>query len=274
MIKNMQNYFSTGEFAKLLGVTKDTLFHYEKIGIFSPDVKDSNGYRYYSPYQAEVFYVIDTLKFLGMPLKEIKEYLDIRSPLELIKLLEKEEELITEKVTHLKKVKNLISQKKALTRSVIGLNTQGITLEKRDTEDYLIITETVPFLCNKNTIVTMANHYAYLDEHDIYSPYSLGYMTKYDGKSLNDDDSFDYFFTKVSKSSGGHNFIRPKGTYLTAYHTEGYASIIDSYHKLVEYAAAEKINIKDFFYEDVLLDELSVKGYEKYLIKLSILTDL
>ena len=48
MKNNKQNYFTTGEFAKLVGVTKHTLFHYDKIGIFSPEIKEDNYYRYYS----------------------------------------------------------------------------------------------------------------------------------------------------------------------------------------------------------------------------------
>ncbi|MDU4892145.1 MAG: MerR family transcriptional regulator [Clostridium sp.] len=69
---NLQNYFTTGEFAKLVGVTKHTLFHYDDIGVFSPEIKKDNDYRYYSVFQIEAFYVIYTLKELEMPLKEIK----------------------------------------------------------------------------------------------------------------------------------------------------------------------------------------------------------
>ena len=38
-------YFTTGEFAEILGVKKHTLFHYDEIGLFSPAVKEENGYR-------------------------------------------------------------------------------------------------------------------------------------------------------------------------------------------------------------------------------------
>ena len=30
-------YLSTGEFAKIMNTTKETLFHYEEMGIFYPD---------------------------------------------------------------------------------------------------------------------------------------------------------------------------------------------------------------------------------------------
>ena len=45
---NQERYIKTGEFAKLVGVTKHTLFYYDKIGLFSPEIKLENGYRFYS----------------------------------------------------------------------------------------------------------------------------------------------------------------------------------------------------------------------------------
>ncbi|HBY3460150.1 TPA: MerR family DNA-binding transcriptional regulator, partial [Clostridioides difficile] len=35
-----KQYFTTGEFAKLCGISKQTLIFYDKIGIFSPEYKD------------------------------------------------------------------------------------------------------------------------------------------------------------------------------------------------------------------------------------------
>ena len=83
MNRHAQTYFTTGEFAARCGVTKHTLFHYDQLGIFSPVLKEENGYRFYSYAQIEVFHVISTLKELDIPLKEIKAYLDRRSPEEL-----------------------------------------------------------------------------------------------------------------------------------------------------------------------------------------------
>ena len=41
-------YMTTGEFARRMGVTKNTLFHYDNIGLFLPEIVDTNDYRYYS----------------------------------------------------------------------------------------------------------------------------------------------------------------------------------------------------------------------------------
>lgn len=93
---NIGKYFTTGEFAKLCNVKKQTLIHYDEIGLLTPDIKNDKGYRYYSYQQFEVFSVISLLKEFNMPLKEIKWFLTNRSPLELIELF-KEKSLELEK---------------------------------------------------------------------------------------------------------------------------------------------------------------------------------
>ena len=73
MEKQSELYFTTGEFARILGVGKHTLFHYDEIGLFSPAIKEENGYRYYFVWQMDTFEVIRALQKLGMSLGEIKE---------------------------------------------------------------------------------------------------------------------------------------------------------------------------------------------------------
>lgn len=47
-----KEYFLTsGEFAELCGTTKETLFHYDEIGILKPAWLGENRYRYYTPAQ-------------------------------------------------------------------------------------------------------------------------------------------------------------------------------------------------------------------------------
>ena len=270
MNKNSQNYFTTGDFARLVGVSKDTLFHYDRIGIFSPEIKGENDYRYYSIYQAEVFYVIAALKELDMPLKKIKAYLDRRSPKELINLLEREEKELDKKIRRLQRMKNLIGKKAEITRSALDIKSAAIFLEERRRDDYLVITEAVPYTGEKSVAVSVAKHYQVLDEYNIYSPHSVSCMVDVERIISGDTDNYDCFFTRVSRKSGCHNFTRSKGTYLTAYHTSGYSNILDTYNRMLAFARNKGLALQEFFYEDVLLDELSVKGYEKYLIKLSV----
>lgn len=43
----MSTYISISEMAKLHGITRQTLIHYDNIDLFKPAKVDTNGYRYY-----------------------------------------------------------------------------------------------------------------------------------------------------------------------------------------------------------------------------------
>lgn len=89
-------YMTTGELAKLMGITKETLFHYDEIGLFRPAVVMKNGYRYYEVSQMELLDAILLLKELRMPLKEIQELLGKRSPERMLEVFSERERKIQE----------------------------------------------------------------------------------------------------------------------------------------------------------------------------------
>ena len=110
-MKKNKTYFTTGEFAKLFGIKKQTLFHYDQCGIFKPDVIGENGYRYYSYSQPETFAIIAMLRELGVSIHEIKEHMDHRSPEALIQLLESKKATIDERIAALTWAKGYIDKK-------------------------------------------------------------------------------------------------------------------------------------------------------------------
>ena len=81
-------YLTAGEFAKICDIPKHVLFHYDDIGLFQPEYKAENGYRYYSYRQYDTFLVIMNLKKMGMSLKDIKVFLSKRDPSLFLSLLE------------------------------------------------------------------------------------------------------------------------------------------------------------------------------------------
>jgi DNA-binding transcriptional MerR regulator len=70
----MQGY-RVREFADLAGVTVRALHHYDRLAVLCPK-RTQSGYRLYSLRDLERLEQIVALKFLGLPLKEIKTLLD------------------------------------------------------------------------------------------------------------------------------------------------------------------------------------------------------
>ena len=82
--------------SELSGVSVRTLHHYDEIGLLSPQKKE-NGYRYYSEEDISFLQMILFYKYLGFPLKKIKE------------LLKKED---SEVLYHLRKQLDLMQKEK------------------------------------------------------------------------------------------------------------------------------------------------------------------
>ncbi|MFC9599399.1 MerR family DNA-binding transcriptional regulator [Peribacillus butanolivorans] len=139
---NLGKYFTTGEFAKLCNVKKQTLIHYDEIGLFSPDIKNEKGYRYYSYQQFEVFSVITLLKEVKMPLKEIQWFLTNRSPIELINLFKEKSIELEKKIDNLYRIQKIIETKISLTEKAIRIDYSQITLEFQE-EEQLFLSDSI-----------------------------------------------------------------------------------------------------------------------------------
>ena len=132
MSEHFQNKISTGTFAKLCGVPKKTLLYYDEIGLFQPDHIAENGYRYYSYRQFEVLSVILALREIGMPLKEIKEYIDNRNPENMIRLFHEEDRKIQNEIKKLKQTHRFLQTRIQLTQNVLQTHTDMIQLEEQE----------------------------------------------------------------------------------------------------------------------------------------------
>jgi effector-binding domain-containing protein len=108
----MDNKFSIGEMSKLHNIPIKTLRYYDEIGLFKPfEVDKNNGYRYYSIEQFEQLNTIIYLKFLGIPLKEIKSYLEIRDINYFLEILDKEKKMTENKIKELTLIKDRFSNR-------------------------------------------------------------------------------------------------------------------------------------------------------------------
>lgn len=63
------------EFAELAGVTVRALHHYDRLGLLKPSRRTAAGYRLYSEADLARLERIAVLKFLGLPLKDIRDLL-------------------------------------------------------------------------------------------------------------------------------------------------------------------------------------------------------
>lgn len=68
--------YTIGQVAKKLGLTAHTLRFYDKEGLLPFVTKSSSGLRIFSDNDVDWLVMIECLKGTGMPLKDIKQYID------------------------------------------------------------------------------------------------------------------------------------------------------------------------------------------------------
>jgi len=75
----MSKLYQVHEFAELAGVTTKALYHYERLDLLKPQ-RTSAGYRVYAEDDLVRLEQITALKFLGLPLRQVKGVLDREAP--------------------------------------------------------------------------------------------------------------------------------------------------------------------------------------------------
>ena len=90
-----ESEISVSAFAAIMGVSRQTLIYYDRIGLFSPArVDPETGYRFYARWQINRFVTIQLLAALGLPLREIREEMRRVSPARMEEILARQREAV------------------------------------------------------------------------------------------------------------------------------------------------------------------------------------
>ncbi|WP_062049700.1 MerR family transcriptional regulator [Bacillus sp. JCM 19034] len=128
-MENQEQTFTISEFGRRARITVRTLRFYEELGLLVPSRQNHLGHRIYGLGELAKLQQIQSLKFLGYSLQEIKsllqsesksvEHLEQSLPLQLKMLMEKRDEL-NRAIDAVKRVQLLIKEGKPLTWTVLS----------------------------------------------------------------------------------------------------------------------------------------------------------
>lgn len=96
----MKDLYQIHELAKLFGLHPDTLRYYEEKGLLHPE-RQENGYRVYHIRDICTLNIVRAQRELGVPVEDIRAYLDRRSVAETLAFLERQEGLLERKIAEL-----------------------------------------------------------------------------------------------------------------------------------------------------------------------------
>ncbi len=288
-MKKNKEYLTTGEFAKLFGVKKQTMFHYDDMGIFRPEITDEKGYRYYSYNQLEAFSIILMLREMGLSIKDIKSQIDRHSPEDLVELLRSKSAEIEEMIERLRWSREYMERKIKTTEEGIALKSPDgkpavkeiVTLDLPD--EVMVMTDYSGLKDERTANEAIVDHFRYLKSLGLMSCYPDGATIPRDSVKKTDEGIeylYDHFYTvltlpeaeKISSSPARRDetVMDYGGKFLAIYDDEGYRNVGECLMKLLDYASSRGLKLGDKFYEDVIWDDLSAKGYSNYLVRFSI----
>ena len=120
--------YSISEVAKMLNVSAYTIRYYDKEGLF-PLVKRVNGIRVFEDKDFPWLRMLNCLKNLNMPIKKIKEYVDLalkgdETLKERYQLILEQEENVERQIRELKYYKKQIDFKKAYYEKALEAGTE------------------------------------------------------------------------------------------------------------------------------------------------------
>jgi DNA-binding transcriptional MerR regulator len=269
-MKEKDQYLKISDFAKLCGVTKDTLFHYEDIGILKPEIIRDNGYRYYNIQQFFTFEIVSILKEAGTPLKEIKWYIEHLDTDHYITLLSDKLEVLKQERSKLDRMINILQNTISVTQTAMLEFSTEPRIEEQD-EQYLLAVDLFRDENEKERIAKIFEQYRYCLEQGISQTLPAGFIINKSNINMNLFDSPDYYFCEIGSATDNPLLhIKPQGKYAVIYHKGSYDTIVASHEKLRRFINERGMKITGNAYVFELLGFLAVGDEEKYMVKISV----
>ncbi|WP_462410505.1 MerR family transcriptional regulator [Neobacillus sp. Marseille-QA0830] len=270
MSKKMGKFLSTGEFAKLCKVNKQTLFYYDQIGLLSPIVKDEKGYRYYSIQQLEVFMVIGLLKEIGMSLGDIQQYMQNKSPESFLSLMYRKKEEITKKRQEMEAKEKMMETTIELMKQASQLDFQDITLEELP-EVTLYLSRNIENTAGDDFVKVVSDFIDELYELHLDTGYPIGGITKREQVLKGEFTNYSYLYIEQPEPKAGHPYFKSvKGSFLIGYHIGDEKTIHKTYKRLFAEMERLHVSLGDYVFEEYVYDTLVKNRKEDYVTKIMI----
>ncbi len=267
-MKNNSIKLTTAQFAKLHKVNKRTLHYYDSIGLFRPNAKGDNGYRYYDVSQSIDFEYIRMLKELNMSIEEIVDYCKNPTPYKFLEIAEKKEKEIDLAIQQLKHTKKILQRKKEQVTLCENLQEQEIRIEECKAERISVL----PYDFSEDDvsqIFTYANEKWSIEQIRI----GIGSFISLDKVINNTFETYDGIYTyTLRRISGSKPLIKPKGKYICGYQKGTWDKAPAMYKKMLNYAEKNNLKLTGYAYE-IGLNEFVISSPEEYITKFMIKID-
>lgn len=257
--------FSIKDFAKYSRSTRDTLLHYDRIGLLSPVSRGENNYRYYSSAQLAVMNVIRTCQQLGMTLDEIKEIIGRRTPDMIHEVFLQQIDRIDKRIEEWNRARKLLFTLQASIHSVSDIDEGVISIQFLPPEA-IILGDLNDYSRGRTYFDAMLSFYQSISEK--YPDQDLNYHVwgTISEERVNRRDwvGADRFYFHNPE---GHD-RRPAGLYAVGYMRCGYSDGSPLYQRMLEYIEKHNFKVCGPAFEEYPLNEVCEVKEQNYLLRL------
>lgn len=256
---------TTAQFAKLHEVNKRTLHYYDSIGLFSPNTKGNNGYRYYDISQSADFEYIRMLKELNMSIEEIEGYCANPAPGKFLEIADMKEKEIDMEIKKLRHIRKILRTKKEQVTFCESLQEQEIKIEECKAQTIYIL----PYDFSENDISQI---FAYVKGVWSIEQIRMGIggfisLDKITNKAF---EVYDGIYTiALDHSPVLKSVVKPKGKYLCGYQKGIWDKLPAMYEKMMDYAGQNDLKLTGYAYEWGM-NEFVISKPEEYITKIMI----
>jgi DNA-binding transcriptional MerR regulator len=257
---------SIKEFSLTVGIKQSVLRYYDEIDLFKPSGRGENNYRYYTLDQIQIIKLIETLRGLRVPLKQIKQQLDERDPDQMLLLLSNQEARLNRELKLLQESFTLIHTLRLLIQGSIPDDEKRIEVRFNESSR-ISLGPLNHFLEGEDYHRVFSEFYQHALERNMNISYPIGGYF----------DSFEEFLASPSRPKryflldpDGKD-IRPAGSYLVAYHRGDYGEMGNLPERLAAYVQENNVVLTGPVYQVYPISELYTKDSDDYLLRTTIL---
>lgn len=266
-----KKFFNISDFAKLAGVSRQTLIYYDRIGLFSPAYIAENKYRMYAYNQIDTISTITILSDLGIPLKEIKTFLANMSPQRTIEILKYQLNEINEKISKLSNLKDMTQTR--LEQIELGNSVR----EFLPCFSVVEIKKPIPFYvgktlnCDQATISDddIIEFFADIEKRNIPLIFSFGYLKNAQDVLANEFGLAKKICFRLNNEKYCNDFM-PSGKYIVGYCKGDYGKTNYIYKHLLDFARKNNLTPTGKIFEEYLIDELAEKNADDFIMQTSV----
>ncbi|HFP6581839.1 TPA: MerR family transcriptional regulator [Enterococcus faecalis] len=271
----MNNYLTISEFSKYVNLSRRTLIYYDQIDLFKPKKISNHGFRYYTCDQCFELDVILTLKFLDIPLEQIKYFLNNRNMDDTLAEFKNRKKILDKKINNLKYMQTFLENYIDRYTTLKNIDFDTITHSYREEESF-ICSDLMHshYYDSIDSLSSYSDFYLSLDKKDLFNGYPINFLVEESVLSDIQNTPFRSLI-KINKDQSSlydtkRIVTRPNGIYVSFFIEDSNYNKEEINKKLMNYFLENRFIPQKSFWKILWQDEITTNIPEKRVFEILI----